>query len=314
MAAYLVDHPPVRSQYRAPRRDPVSGVVVVHTAENTPDFVAFDGGAEAVARFISTRTDPGSYHDLVDSDSAINVVPYDWEAYHDATGSNRHSLGLSVATRADVWPLAPQAWRDGAILQAAARAARMNDYVRARRGFAIPARRITRDESERRVPGFISHAERDPERRTDPGRAFPWSDFLDAYSDAVGGSHTVPQEDDDDMLSTEAKDWLRKLVHDSEARQNAFISQALAGQHQGVPILVRGSGVYADGTKAPANHAAKWWAISADGAEHIDSQARANSLIFAGQVIADARNHPFVWAQDLVDANLDPSQRPQRTA
>lgn len=180
--AWLEDHPPKRSQFRRPRRDALSGVIVVHTAENTPDHVAFDGGAEAVARFIRDRSDAGSYHDLVDSDSAINLVRYDDEAYHDGTGSNLHSLGLSIATRADVWPLAPQAWRDGAIEQAARAAARMAGHVKARTGIVVPARRIDRAASELRQPGFISHAERDPTRRTDPGRAFPWDQFLARFA------------------------------------------------------------------------------------------------------------------------------------
>lgn len=179
--AWLDDHPPARSQFRRPRRDDPSGVVVVHTAENTPDLVAFDGGAEAVARYIAGRPDPGSYHDVCDSDSAINLVGYDAEAYHDATGSNPHSYGVSIATRADVWPLAPQAWRDGAIVQAAAAAARYAAWLRARSGIVIPARRITRAESDRRIPGFIAHAERDPARRSDPGAAFPWDTFLATY-------------------------------------------------------------------------------------------------------------------------------------
>ncbi|HMG44644.1 MAG TPA: N-acetylmuramoyl-L-alanine amidase [Acidimicrobiales bacterium] len=179
--AWLDTHPPASSQFRRPRREAPSGVVCVHTAENTPDFVAFDGGAEAVANFVRTRSDPGSYHDLVDSDSCINLVAYDCEAYHDGTGSNRHSYGVSVATRADVWPLAPKAWRDGAVHQAAAAAARYARWLRDRRGILIPARRINRVESEMRIPGFISHAERDPARRTDPGRSFPWPQFLAHY-------------------------------------------------------------------------------------------------------------------------------------
>jgi hypothetical protein len=99
--AYLIDHPPARSQYLSPRREDPSGVVAVHTAENAPDFVAFDGGAEAVASWISRRSDAGSYHEIADSDSAVYLVPYTAEAFHDGTGTNRHSLGLSCATRAE---------------------------------------------------------------------------------------------------------------------------------------------------------------------------------------------------------------------
>ena len=190
--AYLDDHPPERSQFRDPRREPVSGVVVVHTAENTPDVVATDGGAEAVARFIQSRDTPGSYHDLVDSDSCIALVRWDCEAYHDATGSNRHSYGVSVATTAAWWPLAPKEWRDGAVEQAAAAAARYARWVRTTRGITIPARRINRAQSEARMPGFISHAERDPARRSDPGAEFPWDQFLNAYARHMG----MTEEDD----------------------------------------------------------------------------------------------------------------------
>lgn len=198
--AYLDDHPPSRSQFRYPRRAHPSGVVVVHTAENTPDYTGQDGGAEAVAKFIQGRQDPGSYHDLADSDSAINLVRYDAEAYHDATGSNPHSYGVSIATRADLWPSAPADWRKGAVYQAAACAAGYAHWLHARSGIVIPPRRISRDESELRVPGFISHAERDPQRRSDPGAHFPWTDFLAIYArltaDLQGGSPIIPDTEE----------------------------------------------------------------------------------------------------------------------
>lgn len=201
MPAYLVEHPPRSQQYRNPRRDEPSGVITIHTAENTPDYVAFDGGAEAVARFIQQRPDPGSYHELVDSDSAILMVPYEFEAFHDATGGNLHSLSVSIATRADVWPLAPKAWRDGAIEQAAQAAARQAAWVRARTGIIVPASRLTRDESELRMPGFISHAQRDPRRRTDPGKVFPWPQFLARFAE-------ITNQEDDMGLSKEDKEWI----------------------------------------------------------------------------------------------------------
>lgn len=196
--AYLDDHPPASRQFRCPRRAANSGVVVVHTAENTPDFVAFDGGAEAVASFISQRSDPGSYHDLCDSDSIINLVRYECEAFHDGTGTNPHSYGVSGATRADVWPLAPEEWRKGCVRNMALAARRYADWLFTRTGIVIPARRITRDQSTLRTPGFISHAERDPGRRTDPGAGFPWNDFLATFA---GGSppEPIPVSEDDYM-------------------------------------------------------------------------------------------------------------------
>lgn len=195
--AWLNDHPPARSQFRHPRRDHESGVIVVHTAENTPDFVAFDGGAEAVARFIQGRSDPGSYHELVDSDSSIQLVEDGDEAFHDGTGSNPHSWGLSIATRADVWPLAPEEWRNGAVYQAAARAAGYARRLHDRTGIVIPPRRLTREESTNKVPGFISHAERDPTRRSDPGKHFPWDDFLLIYARLTADLQGIPVEEED---------------------------------------------------------------------------------------------------------------------
>lgn len=223
--SWLDTHPPARSQFRRPRRTKPSGVVVVHTAENTPDYVAFDGGAEAVANFIRNRTDPGSYHDLCDSDSSINLVGYDAEAFHDGTGSNPHSYGVSIATRADVWPLAPRVWRDGAIRQAALATARYSRWIRSEYGIVIPARRITRVQSTEGVPGFISHAERDPERRHDPGDGFPWDMYLDLYAEEMG-----QREDNDDMgLSAEDRAWVegrlsRALSFLTTGRGNAMVN------------------------------------------------------------------------------------------
>lgn len=223
--AWLDQNPPLRSQFRRPRREKPSGVVVVHTAENTPDFVAFDGGAEAVARFIRGRSDVGSYHDLTDSDSGIQLVDYDCEAFHDGTGSNPHSYGVSIATRADVWPLAPAVWRHGAVRQAAMSTARYARWLKKTHGIVIPARRISRAQSEARIPGFISHGERDPGRRHDPGAQFPWAMFLAAYAEEMG-----QKEDNTDMgLSADDRKWVegvfsRSLSYLATGRGNAMIN------------------------------------------------------------------------------------------
>lgn len=186
MGAYLVDNPPRRRQFKARTQRP-SGVVVVHTAESTPDWVGHDSGAEAVARFIQGRSDPGSYHDLVDSDSIITLVPYDQQAYHDGTGSNPHSYGVSAATQAAKWNQAPKEWRTKTVRNMARAAAHYSQWRREKYNVPhIPARRVSKAQSSRGVPGFISHGERDPGRRTDPGASFPWELFLDYYKEFTG--------------------------------------------------------------------------------------------------------------------------------
>lgn len=185
---YLEDHPPARPQYRKPRRGRITGAIVLHDAENATDQTGPDTGAEAVARFIATRTTPGSYHTVVDSDSIVRLVPYDWEAFHEGTGGNRWSLGLSFAYGSQSMPSA--AWWPGALRNGAIEARAMSDYVKATVGFSIPARRITADQYRVGYAGFISHAELDPRRRKDPV-GFPWDPFLRLYA-AVPPSTVSP--------------------------------------------------------------------------------------------------------------------------
>jgi hypothetical protein len=199
--AYLDSHPPARSQFRCPRRAKPSGVVVVHTAENVMDTVGPDTGAEAVARFIQGRDTPGSYHDLVDSDSILDLVRYECEAFQDGTGSNPHAYALSAACSYLDWAKMSKAKRDAFVENMAQAVARYARWVKKTHGVTIPARRITRDQSTAGVPGFVSHAERDPARRKDPGNAsgqFPWSQFLARFA-ALMAPATTPSEEDDDM-------------------------------------------------------------------------------------------------------------------
>jgi len=180
---YLQDHPPRRSQFRAKRRQKPSGVTVLHTAENVMDTVGVDTGAESVAAFIAGRSDPGSYHDLVDKDSALQLVPYESEAYHDGTGSNPHSLSISWAIPASAWPHLSPADRAALLRQGAVAFKRQQAWLRAQGRPLTPLRRISRAQSAAGVPGFITHGERDPDRRSDPGGRpdrFPWDEWFRA--------------------------------------------------------------------------------------------------------------------------------------
>lgn len=217
---WLEYHGTVRDQFRSPRRDRLRGVIVVHTAESVMDTVGPDTGAENVARFIAGRTDPGSYHDLVDSDSFINLVDYDDEAYHDGTGSNRWSLGLSFACSTTDWQKMSPEKQAAFIEQGAIRAANMARYVHAKTGIVVPARRISREESERGVPGLIAHGTRDPSRRSDPGtippNLFPWDLFLTRCAfhaaDLLGGNPNPPIDIPKDWLDMATKDEVKDAL------------------------------------------------------------------------------------------------------
>ena len=208
---YLLDHPPRIRQFRDRGTTP-SGVVVVHTAESTPDWIGHDSGAEAVARFIQGRTTYGSYHSLCDSDSAVKLVPPWMQAYGDGTGSNPHAWHVSAATQAAKWMQATKAWRDATVRQMAREAAWYARWLKAEHGITIPARRITRAQSDKRVPGFISHGERDPGRRTDPGPDFPWTAFLDYYAAELGGEGDSDMPlSDEDLDKIAYKVWAKEI-------------------------------------------------------------------------------------------------------
>lgn len=203
--AYLVDNPPVRDQWRDPRRGMPegsgrpTGCIVVHTAESVADVTLPDASAENVAAFIRTRTTPGSYHELADADTCLYLVPYEYEAYGDATGSNRWAIHVSGAVQAGKWATYPQAHRDAVVKQMAFGAARAAKWLKAEHGITVPARRITRAQSDAGQPGFISHAERDPSRRTDPGAGFDWDLFLAEYT------RLMDPTEEDDMTPEQAK-------------------------------------------------------------------------------------------------------------
>ncbi|MEM8922396.1 MAG: hypothetical protein AAGD35_02765 [Actinomycetota bacterium] len=189
--AYLDDNPPAVTQFRSVRRAAVTGAIVVHTAENITDTTLPDSGAEAVARFISRRREPGSYHSVVDSDSVVDVGRYEWEMFHEGTGGNRWSLGLSFACQASQWTRLSDRWVTNAIRNGALEAAMMADWVKRTVGVTVPARRITPAQYRAGQPGFISHAELDPGRRSDPGVSFPWNDFLTQFANYAGGAPPV---------------------------------------------------------------------------------------------------------------------------
>lgn len=174
-------------QYGAVRRNGAtpSGVVGVHTAENDIDLDGVDLGAENVARFILTRSDYGSYHDLVDADSILRLVPYIAEAWG-APAINNHGYHVSAAVRAGLWDTIPKPRRDNIVKNMAIAAVDYAEWLEEHYGIIIPARRLTKAEAEALKPGFVAHGDLDPGRRSDPGAKFDWDLFLQTFADLRG--------------------------------------------------------------------------------------------------------------------------------
>lgn len=182
---YLEGNPPEHPQFRE-RRDTPRSVIVLHTAETGGDAESPDKRAENTARFISDRDEYGSYHMIGDTDSIIKLVRFRDTAYHDGTGSNDWSVGISLAIMADEWSTFDEDTSQQLVKVMAIMAARVANWMD-RKGYGKPAAvRLSKEESESSdASGFISHADRDPGRRTDPGADFPWSSFFDEYEKRI---------------------------------------------------------------------------------------------------------------------------------
>lgn len=232
---FLVDHPnPVCPQWRTPRRAPLSGTVGVHTCEGVMDNVGVDTGAENVASWISTRSDYGSYHVIVDSDSTVDCVPDDYEAWHIAesdafgAGMNSHSWGVSAACRTVDWnPDDP--WTQATIL-------RMGQAVAAfwrRNGFdpldPNICRFLTRDEAKRRTPGLVLHGVVQPGDRSDAWRDHPRRAQLEAMLLAAIRGTTPGPTPSPSPIPPAIKDHDMNTIIWIETKSGAYVYDPHAG-------------------------------------------------------------------------------------
>jgi hypothetical protein len=220
MSAYLLDHPPRRSQYRVGRRATPTGTQVLHSFEIAPDLHGPDMGAEKGASIIRNRTDAaGSYHLLGDRDSEILLVPLEWEAFHDGTGSNPWSIGLSLAVTAAWFRAAPDTEKLWYMARLATMARRASNWLKANHGIETPARRLTR--TSQREAGFCTHMDRETWKGRRGRRTDPWGDsddmwhlFLTLYEDTA--NH--PQEGlmPELAIIDAFADWLDRPPSDEE--------------------------------------------------------------------------------------------------
>lgn len=194
MAAYLLEHPNPNAPVRAdggrywghPTRQRPIDTIVVHTAENVPDWGdTNDLGAENVAAYAARMERAASYHTVVDSDTTIELLPAGYTAFH-ARGWNSNSLGLSFATSADQWDDAPEWWVASILANGADVAAGWCQQ------FGIDPVRVTKGVIYQGGTGFVAHADVDPSRRHDPGTGFPWDRFLTMVAERLPGAVTAP--------------------------------------------------------------------------------------------------------------------------
>lgn len=203
---YLQDNPPRRAQWSA-RDETPSGLLVGHTAEGGSDIVGPDPKAENVANFIRTRTTAGSYHVLGDRDSIIPMVHPRLGAYGCRFGVNDYALHWSLAMNAGDWRQLPDAAAAEYLETAVQMALILADWVQDTHGVAVPPVLLSRRSAMARRPGFCSHGRLDPDRRSDPGRHFPWLAFLVEYAGRSGwptSAIKIESDPSDDLGATMA--------------------------------------------------------------------------------------------------------------
>lgn len=213
MGYYLLDYNPGTQQWGYPRRGAsLSGTAIVHTAECAADNLGDDTSAEGSANMIANRADWGSYHRLVDSDSIIAMLPWEYEAWQDSE-TNPWAVGISAALRTSDWAIMPADRRERVYRNMAQCAAEFVVYMRDTYGITVPLRRITGAQARARVPGFCAHGDSGI-ARTDPGADFDWALFFRYTQDALNNGGISPAGDitqEEDMANV-STDQLERLL------------------------------------------------------------------------------------------------------
>jgi N-acetyl-anhydromuramyl-L-alanine amidase AmpD len=163
---------------RGPRRSPAIWVVLhaTHGAEGKRK-------AEDCAHMFATlpATDSKrSAHCVVDTDSVVQCVPWESEAWHAGAHANQYGEGIELCGRADQ---KRHEWLDAASLPMLSLAAHL---VRWRcQVLGIPIAFRTATDLRARAPGVTTHAELsrafpNETTHTDPGPHFPMRDLMEA--------------------------------------------------------------------------------------------------------------------------------------
>lgn len=220
MTAFLRTRKLRRTQFKSRGRARPTGCTVLHTAESILDTVGPDTGAEGVANYMVVRTTAGSYHDLADSDTWVHLVEYSDQAYQDGTGSNPWAMSLSFALAAADWPRLSPTRRAAFLRQGALAFAAQQEWLRENGYPTTPLRRITKAQSDAGMAGFVTHGDRDPGRRSDPGAAFPWDEWFAACRAATG---------EDDMFTDQDREDLRYAAKQAQRVEGLLMREQPSG-------------------------------------------------------------------------------------
>lgn len=159
MSYYLIDNPPASRQFWPSRNTPMTGGVVLHTTEG----VGGDDSAENTAAYISRRSNPGSYHCIVDWNSTVFLMPDDYTAFGVATsGYNSRCWNIALACKGS--ELNVDDWATNVMIDRAAK--EIVDFWR-RNGFDPIASNEWIESEVLERAGLCQHGEAQPRDRSD---------------------------------------------------------------------------------------------------------------------------------------------------
>jgi len=156
---FLLNNPPASRQFWESRNAPMTGGVVLHTTEG----VGGDESAENTARYISTRSNPGSYHCIVDWNSTVFLMPDDYTAFGVAT-PNYNSRCWNIALACKGSELGVDDWATNVMIDRAAK--EMVEFCRRNGIDPIEANRSI-GAGVLEGPGWAQHGEVQPQDRSD---------------------------------------------------------------------------------------------------------------------------------------------------
>jgi N-acetyl-anhydromuramyl-L-alanine amidase AmpD len=171
---------PPRSWTNANRSD--VQLIVIHTTEGS----AHGQSAEDGAAYDQRRPDGTSAHYFVDSTSVVQCVRTNDQAHTARSQGNRRGIQYELCGRAG-----SQDWQSEYSQAMLARAAAQ--AARDARRWGIPVRHLTVDQVRDGAKGFCGHYDItrafpvDGGTHTDPGKNFPWSQFLDMVRAELAG-------------------------------------------------------------------------------------------------------------------------------
>ena len=189
---YLLDLDLRQTQYRERRKAP-SGAIVLHVSATPTPCTLPDTTASRVAKWIARREDHGSYHTLSDGTDIIPLIPFHLTAFHEGSGGNDHSIGLSVACQTSDWNTHGP-WKEAALDNLVEVAAGAIRWLKSNGVTTVPLEFRTKEEYAAGLPGFYRHSTLDPGRRTDPGSAFPTTHFFRRLQLKLEGQPQSPEE------------------------------------------------------------------------------------------------------------------------